>query len=240
MNTITHLEQQERWDKEHKTPNVLPQMDSAKPSSGVIKFLEWLKSQGKQPNELKGLEMCCGKGRNVIGLATQGVNMIGLDFSQNAIEEAKKRAVEAGVADKTEFFVQDVTKPFPIETDSIDFAFDCFGSTDIESAEGRKAALDNIIKVLKPDGYLMVYLLSSDDEFQKEMIAKSPGPDMGSFIHPVNGKYEKAFTEDEVKDFYSQLKLRVFERVAKKDTFFGKEYNANHIWAIFQKLPSTN
>jgi ubiquinone/menaquinone biosynthesis C-methylase UbiE len=235
MVTITHQEQQERWDKEHKTPNVLPQMDSSKASSGVIKFLEWLKSEGKQPYELSGLEMCCGKGRNVIGLAVEGVNMVGLDFSQSAIEEAKKRATDVGVADKTQFFVHDVTKPFPIEAGSLDFAFDCFGSTDIENAEGRKAALDNLVNVLKPGGYLMVYLLSSDDEFQKEMAQKSPGPDEGSFIHTVNGKYEKAFTEDEVKDFYKDLKLCVFERVAKTDMFFGKEYKANHIWAVFQK-----
>lgn len=235
MQTITHQEQQERWDKEHKTPNVLPQMDSSKTSSGVLKFLDWLKSEGKQPGELKGLEMCCGKGRNVIGLASEGVNMIGLDFSQSAIEEAKKRALDTGVADKTQFFVQDVTQPFPVEANSLDFAFDCFGSTDIESAKGRKAALYNLINALKPGGYLMVYLLSSDDEFQREMISKSPGPDEGSFIHPVNGKYEKAFTENEVREFYSGLRLCVLERVAKTDMFFGKEYKANHIWAVFQK-----
>jgi hypothetical protein len=78
----------------------------------------------------------------------------------------------------------------------LDFAIDCFGSTDIESLEGRKSALNNIIQVFKPRGYLMVYLLSTDDEFHKEMIEKHPGPDSGSFIHPVNGKYEKAFTDN--------------------------------------------
>ncbi len=235
MAAITHEEQFKKWDKEHKNPHVLPQMDKTKASSGVIKFLEWLKGQGKTPSALKGLEICCGKGRNVIGLAAEGVNMIGLDFSPNAIAEAKKRAKAAGVANKTQFFIQDVTKPFSVERGSLDFVYDCFGSTDIESAEGRKAALDNAIKALKPRGYLMVYLLSADDEFQKEMIAKSPGPDEGSFIHPKNGKYEKTFTENEVKDFYGQLKLQVFERIEKKDVFFGKEYDAHHIWAVFQK-----
>jgi ubiquinone/menaquinone biosynthesis C-methylase UbiE len=235
MANITHQEQQQRWDKEHQHPKVLPQMDSAKGSSGVVKFLDWLKAQGKKPQELSGMEMCCGKGRNVIWFAGQGAQMIGIDFSAAAISEAQKRAKEAGMEDKTRFIVQDATLPYPIEPSSLDFAFDCFGSTDIESAEGRKAALNNVVKVLKPSGYLMVYLLSSDDEFQKEMITKSPGPDQGSFIHTVNGKYEKAFTEDEVKDFYKDLKLCVLERVAKTDVFFGKEYKANHIWAVFQK-----
>lgn len=232
---ITHQEQQERWDKEHEAPHVLPQMDATNASSGVVKFLDWLKKEGKNPTELSGLEMCCGKGRNVIGLAAEGVTMTGLDFSPNAIAEAKKRAEAAGVADKTQFFVHDVTKPFPLEAASLDFVFDCFGSTDIESLDGRKAALHNLVEVLRPSGYLMVYLLSSDDEFQKQMAEESPGSDTGSFIHPVNGKYEKAFSEDEVKEFYGALSLRAFERVAKTDVFFDKEYNANHIWAVFQK-----
>lgn len=210
-------------------------MDLTKPSSGVVRFYEWLNSEDKDPKQLKGLEICCGKGRSVIWLAAQGVDMTGIDFSPNAIKEASQRAEEAGVSDRTHFMVQDATLPYPIQPNSLDFAYDCFGSTDIESAEGRQAALENIIKVLKAGGFLMVYLLSTDDEFQKEMIAKSPGPDAGSFIHPINGKYEKAFTEDEVKTFYSDLELRVFERVAKTDVFFGKEYRANHIWAVFQK-----
>ncbi len=232
---ITHQQQQERWNREHKSPKVLPQMDSNKASSGVVKFLEWLKSEGQNPQSLKGIEICCGKGRNVIWLAEQGVNMIGIDFSTAAINEAVKRSHKAGLDDQVEFTVHDVTSPFSVELESLDFAFDCFGSTDIESATGRQAALNNLIKVLKPGGYLMVYLLSSDDEFQKEMIEKSPGPDPGSFIHPINGKYEKAFTEDEVKDFYKYLKICAFERITKKDYFFGKEYSANHIWAVFQK-----
>jgi len=240
MTTISHAEQQARWDKEHQNPNVLPQMNLTKPSSGVVKFLEWLKAQGKDSSELKGLEMCCGKGRSVIWLASQGIDMTGIDFSPNAIAEAKKRAEEAGVANKATFLVQDATLPYPIAPESLDFAYDCFGSTDIESEEGRKAALNNLTRALKVGGFLMVYLLSTDDEFQKEMIAKSPGPDEGSFIHPVNGKYEKSFTEEEVKQFYSELELRAFERVAKTDTFFGKEYHANHIWAVFEKTDGSS
>jgi ubiquinone/menaquinone biosynthesis C-methylase UbiE len=111
MQTITHDDQQSRWDKEHQQPKVLPQMDSTKGSSGVVKFLEWLKATGKTPNELSGMEMCCGKGRNVIWMAEQGVQMTGIDFAPAAIEEAQKRAKEASVEDKTRFIVQDATLP---------------------------------------------------------------------------------------------------------------------------------
>ena len=233
---ITHDEQEDRWEKEHKNPKVLLQMDSKDVSSGVEKFFHWLiENSNKLPADLKGIEMCCGKGRSVIWLAEQGIETIGIDFSPSAINEANKRAKEAGVDAKTQFIVQDATLPYPIDKNSLDFVIDCFGSTDIESAAGRKAALDNLLYVLKPGGYLMLYLLSTDDTFHKEMIKTNPGPDVGSFIHPVNGKYEKAFTEEEVKEFYRQLDLMILERVPKKAIFFGKEYDCNHIWAVFQK-----
>lgn len=235
MQTITHEEQQKRWDEEHQKPTVLLQMDSNKPSGGVVKFIECMKERGEGLYDLQGLEICCGKGRNVIWLASQVTKATGIDFSSAAIQEAKKRAEAAGVANKTDFLTLDVTLSYPITAGSLDFAIDCFGSTDIESVEGRKAALDSMVKALKPGGYLMVYLLSTDDEFHKEMIEKNPGPDAGSFIHPVNGKYEKAFTEDEVQQFYGDLDLIVLERIPKKATFFDKEYDCNHIWAVFQK-----
>lgn len=72
MQTITHEEQRNRWEKEHQNPQVLLQMDSQDASSGVIKFAEWLKAQGYDLAKLSGLEMCCGKGRSVIWLARQG------------------------------------------------------------------------------------------------------------------------------------------------------------------------
>jgi len=235
MQSITHEEQQERWEKEHQTPTVLLQMDSRHASSGVKKFATWMQDQGASFSDLKGLEVCCGKGRNVIWCAQQGIAMTGLDFSQSAIAEAKKRAAEVDETDKATFYVHDVTLPFPVDDSSLDFAFDCFGSTDIESLDARKKARDNVVTALKQGGYFMVYLLSTDDEFHKQMIAAHPGPDEGSFIHPTTGKYEKAFTEDEVKQFYSDLTLVTLERIPKVATFADKQYNCNHIWAVFQK-----
>ena len=233
MKSITHDEQQKRWDQEHTKPTVLLQMDSRAASGGVEKFWQWLREQTK--GSLSGIEMCCGKGRNVIGLARQGARMIGADFSPAAVAEAKKRAKEAGVDDKAEFIVHDVTLPYPVAPQSLDFAIDCFGSTDIETKEQRQAASTNLASLLKPGGYLLAYLLSTDDAFHKEMIRQHPGPDPGSFIHPVNGKYEKAFTESEAKQLYGDLHLVTLKRIPKKAVFFNKEYDCNHIWAVFQK-----
>jgi SAM-dependent methyltransferase len=229
--SITHEEQQRIWDEEHKNPLLLEQMDSRNPSAGVVNFYDFLTAHGLE--EGSGLEMGCGKGRNVIWLAEKGLEMSGFDFSPAAIEEAKKRAAENGVA--AQFAVGDATKPWDFESDSFDFVIDCFASTDIESSEGREFAAKEIGRVLKPGGYLLAYLLSDKDEYHSEINAVSPGPDKNSFIHPKTGKFEKTFDEDEAKELYGEFKLVSQEEMRKMTEFFGKEYEAINLWCVFQK-----
>ena len=234
MNSVKHQEQQKIWDKEHTSPQVLLQMDSADPSSGVVKFWEWFEKTAGRKTPLKGLEMGCGKGRNVIYLAGQGVRMTGFDFSPKAIEVAKERAKDVGLSDKAEFLVGDATTKWNFETNLFDFAIDCFASTDIESQDGRQFAISEMIRVVKPGGYILAYVMSTDDEFHKEMIGNSPASEKNSFIHST-GKFEKTFDSEELFDLYKGLEVVRHERIPKTTTFSGKQYSCYHHWIVFKK-----
>ncbi len=229
MKDFKHEDQQRIWDAEHATPSVLLQMDSDEGSSGVKKFWEFLKAEDKT-EDVRGVEMGCGKGRNVVWLAAKKVEMHGFDFSPVAIEEARRRAVTATV-EGTHFIVQDATKTWNYESDSFDFAIDCFASTDIESPEGRDFAMSEFHRVLKPGGYLLAYLLSTDDEFHKEMIEKAPSEQSNAFHHP-NGKFEKTFDENEIRAIYKDFKIEKWERVEKVAQFNGKDYGCKHHWLV--------
>jgi len=87
--------------------------------------------------------MCCGKGRDVIWLAQQGICMTGFDFSSNAINEARKRSAACQRDMNTNFFVQDATEPWALSDNTFDFVFDCFATTDIESRHGRERAVSS-------------------------------------------------------------------------------------------------
>ena len=235
---LTHADQQERWDREHQKPTLRLQLDANIASSSVQKFYEWLQDHG-DIKELHGIEMCCGKGRNSIWLAKKGIVMVGTDFSPTAITEANNRAKQENVLSKARFFIHDATKTYDIPSECMDFAFDCFGSAGIESLAARKKAARNILRLLRPGGFMMIYLLSTDDEFSQELLKQYPGPDFGSYIHPSNHKYEKAFSEEEIKELYGELNLIFIERIPKRATFFDKEYSSNYIWAVFQKPVET-
>lgn len=162
--------------------------------------------------------------------------MSGFDFSPKAITEAEERAATAGVANKASFLVQDATKPWSYETDSFDFGIDCFATTDIESAEGRQFAINEMQRVIKPGGYLLAYLLSTEDEFHKQMIKVSPATERNAFLHPTTGKFEKTYDEQDIQETFKGFEVVVSERVAKTAEFFGKPYACLHHWVIFQKI----
>ena len=233
---ITHDEQRKKWDKEHAEPYALKQMDARKASSSILPFFDFLRAQ--HLSNLTGLEMGCGKGRNVIWCAEQPevLHMTGFDFSSVAIEEAKRRAEKADVSVKTRFIIMDATKRWEFTDDSFDFGMDCTASPDIEDSVGRLFAVSEMRRVLKPGGYFLVYVMSTDDEYHKEMMQRSPAEEKNAFYHPDTGKFEKVFDEAELDEMYADFKLLEARRIDKKSVFFRKEYASKMHWRVYQKL----
>lgn len=232
---ITHEEQKKKWNQEHATPFALKQMDAQKGSSALAPFVEFLEKEGK--TNLIGVEMGCGKGRNVIWLAQQPgfVKVHGFDFSEVAIEEANRRAAEVGISDKVEFDVMDATTPWSYDSGLFDFGIDCTASVDIESPEGRQVAIREMRRVLKPGGYFLVYVMSTDDEYHKMLIAESPAEESNAFIHPETGKFEKVFSEQELDEMYKDFSLVEVRRINKPADFFGKTYQCFLHWRVYRK-----
>jgi len=234
MKKISHEQQQKIWEEEHKNPEVLLQMDSCQPSSGVKKFWDWLQTQ-KISKPLSGLEMCCGKGRNVIWLAQQNIFMTGFDFSPSAIMEAQRRSAIYQTDINAHFFIQDATLTWALPANTFDFVLDCFATTDIESQQGREKAVSEMIRVLKPGGFILVYVMSEEDAYHKDMIAQFPAHESYSFLHPKTKKFEKVFTREELIGLYNAVELIVEERMSKNAVFNDKEYFCNHYWMVFKK-----
>ncbi len=230
---ITHSQQQKIWDEEHTNPYALLQMDSGKPSGGVVKFWDFIKDKGEN---FVGIEMGCGKGRNSIWLAEQNEvkKMTGFDFSPKAVEIALGRAKEKSLNEKVNFFVGDATVAWPYEDNSFDFAIDCFASTDIESREGREFAIGEIYRILKPKGYLLAYVLTPENEFHNEMITTNPAEEKNAFYHKT-GKFEKTFDIEERKELYKNFNL-ISEKIIEKTTqFFDKDYKCYDCCMILKK-----
>src|SRR3989344_6728874 len=116
-----------------------------------------VKSKFIQP--CKVLELGCGHGNDSIFLAKNGFKVTAIDISERAIEEAKKRAEEAGV--KVNFLVEDASQLSSIDG-MFQFIYDraCFHFV---LEDKRAGYVTNIKRLLEKGGYFIL-IASSDQE----------------------------------------------------------------------------
>ena len=71
--------------------------------------------------------------------------------------------------------------------------------------EGRTNLRDELYRTLKPGGFLfMKTFLKDKDLHTKRLIEERPGPEEGSYIHPVMGVAEYVYSEEELVEFLSE------------------------------------
>lgn len=108
------------------------------------------------------LDMGCGRGAVLIAAARRlprgravGVDLWSADQSGNRPEATRANAAAAGVADRVDVRTGTMTAlPFPDR--SFDVVTSAMAIHNISSAEGRRLALDEAIRVLRPGGRLLI------------------------------------------------------------------------------------
>jgi hypothetical protein len=105
----------------------------------------------------------------------------------------------------------------------------------VETEEGRKTCRDEMFRTLKPGGYALVNVVSSEDEWEKEMIKNNPGPEKNSVIWPENGKFQKNYDEAELREFYSNFEIIDVRTIQKPAFKLGREGIATNLWMLLRK-----
>jgi SAM-dependent methyltransferase len=233
--TERHLLQKSIWEQEHAHPSMFPFLDSALPSPGVVQFWDWMKPVGVS-SSLQGLDVCCGKGRNTMWLAAQGASMVGFDFSQTAIDIARQRKSHYSLPAQSDFLVHDAYGTWPFPDHTFDFVVDCFGSSDIESGQGRRHLMDEAYRVLKPGGYYHLQIDSPELGYFAQRIKQAPGDESGTLLFP-NGKVEAVLTEDELENWNYPLKLVEVRRLVESTLeICGQTEPYKYFWIVARSV----
>jgi SAM-dependent methyltransferase len=225
--------QQQIWLEEHTKQETLPSMADVEPSSAVEFFGTYLSDLGISSG--KGVDVGSGKGRNSVFLAKQGFEMYGLEYIDKAVDVAKQLAVRAGVASRAHFQLAEVDRKWEIQDEFFDIAVDSFSSIDIETKQGRETCRDEMFRTLKPGGYAFVSVVSANDEWESQMIAEHPGPEPNSCIWPQNGKFQKDYDEQELREFYKSFQVVELKAVSKQAFKLGRHGTATNLWMVLRK-----
>lgn len=226
--------QQAIWLKEHTDKDTLPTMANTEPASGVVLFTEWLKEQSIDYAG-NAVDIGCGKGRNAVHLAKAGFDVWALEYIEPAITAAKNLASKNNVADKIHFELSEIDNSWNIQDNFFDVAVDSFSSIDIETKKGRETCRDEMLRTLKPGGYALVNVCSAEDEWEKELIANHPGPEPNSTLWPQNGKFQKDYTEAELREFYKAFEIVELKVISKPAFKLGRDGTATNLWMVLRK-----
>lgn len=207
------------WDQEYTKPAHLKLSTAV--SADLEKFIRWHKRQKGIENIFtvthSSLDAGCGNGRNLIYLAENyGIRGIGVDISTAAIAQAKKASAEFAI----KYFVGSTGDPLPAEDESQALVMDMMTSHFLNEKE-RAGLRDELHRTLRPGGWLfMKTFLKDDDSHTARLLKEFPGPEEGSYIHPIMGVPEFVYSEEELVLFLREK--FIIRKVSRSHRHKGK------------------
>ncbi len=144
------------WDLAYRNGDHLQHWESPHPPQELAALV----AAGVVPAGATALDVGCGAGAEAIFLARLGFRSIGVDSSPAALEIARARAADAGVA--VDFRLADVTE-LPLAGGTVDFAMDrgCFHVVD---RDRRVDYARELHRVLRPAARFLLCGAAADDE----------------------------------------------------------------------------
>lgn len=141
------------------------------------------------PKGCRILDVGCGSGLYSMRLAEMGYEVIGIDISNEMLIKAKEKAEKRNL--KITFLNMDVYN-LKLETETFD---GIFSITAFEFMKDSQKSIDEMMRVLKKDGELIIGTINRDSEWGRLYT----NPD---FIKKSVFKYASLKTMNEMKSFY--------------------------------------
>ncbi|MPM87448.1 Ubiquinone biosynthesis O-methyltransferase [bioreactor metagenome] len=115
----------------------------------------------------KALDIGCGRGENALMLAVNGCNVTGIDLAENAISDAKVKAMERHV--KAKFIVEDVLQmDWLFEEGEFDIVVDS-GLFHVMTDEERPIFAQQVHRVLRKGGRYFMLCFSDKEPGEYEL-----------------------------------------------------------------------
>jgi len=206
------------WEKEYLDTKGIPTSHQDTPSHALPIFLDYLNKMGIH---LAGniLDLGCGKGRNSLELLRnfQG-EVYGIDISPSALQAFQSRAKDEGFASNIHVIEGNLANPLPYPNEFFDFA------------------LDIVYRVLKQKGILLLYLISRDDEYYRQILASSPRREEGIFLDPKEKFPGRLYSQKELSDLWGKkFSIRLMQELEFEGEIHGQKCIRHLLLSIFQK-----
>lgn len=177
------------WNKQHERYAQADWIN--KPSIFGEWALQFFPSQGRV------LDAGCGQGQDSRLFAEKGHDVVGIDFSEEALRYANEKTSDA-LKGKIHFEQADLSKPLTFPDASFDVVYSHLATHYFDSATTQKL-FDEFYRVLKTGGVLILLVNSvHDSEYGR-------GEKIESDYYIISNMRKRYFSADSIKQFASKF-----------------------------------
>lgn len=227
-------EQIKKWAAEYAKGGI-PSSVRETPSGSVVWAVNELKKLGFPLRE--ACDIGCGKGRNSLYLAAQGMHVTAMDFTPDAIEYLLTQAAEQGLAPKIRAITQDVTADWPVAEAGMDLIVDAFCFKHISPHAERMVYKSSLLRALRSRGHYMISFASIGDGYYGQYVTDSAA-DEALVVDPEIGVESVLYTREAVLNFFGpELVLTAELQNSKPSVMHGTEYKRSTYALLLQRNP---
>ena len=229
---------EDRWEKIYKSHR----LKSFTKDPTIISYKRFLDNYRSDFKKGVFLDLGCGVAYLSALLAKEGVDVLGVDISKEAIE--KSRALFRRNNLKGNFINADFLD-LPIKSSSVNFIYSCMG---LEYVKNTQKAIDEAFRVLKRDGRIIaiVPVISLTTLTYHQLRGDIPDlpiiKNLMEFIHIrlLKGKYmhygyEKSFTPRGIRNMFLKSGFKV-SKIDYFDMYYPIAFMPKAIRPHFQKI----
>ena len=227
------------WNDEYKDPGFFAL--STLVSSDLEKWARWMRKEFGRDVFRPGLtvlDLGCGNGRNLLYLCEQfKMNGIGFDISEEGIKQARLSLAKQNLGGQARvvFDVHSIKDHLPVADASVDFVLDMMTSHFLKEEE-RKEYLKEVLRVLKPDGFLFFKsFYATGDMHAKRLIKEHSAGEDNAYIHPKMKVYEYVWTDEALEEFWGRDFEMLAKNVSHRNFNKGKPNKRRSVTCYFQK-----
>lgn len=231
------------WTAEYQAGGI-PSSTRTTPSGAVTWALAKLRESGCRLTT--AVDAGCGKGRNSLYLAEQGLSVTALDFTPAAVAALTKAAAQQGLGDRIRAVVYDVTEPWPAGRNDVDFIVDTFCFKHITPHAMRLTYKKNMLNVLGLRGHYLISFASIGDGYYGRYRRRPTEPAVADpsdgveeiVIDPVNGVESVLYSRERVLAFFApELDLFAELKHSKPSIMHGHTYERETYALLFRRNP---
>ncbi|MGE3624253.1 MAG: class I SAM-dependent methyltransferase [Bdellovibrionales bacterium] len=223
------------WTAEYEMGGI-PSSARETPSGAVVWAYELLRQ--REFLLRTAVDVGCGKGRNSLFLARQGMTVTAMDFIPDAIDHLNQTTRAEGLESKIRAHRFDVTEPWPLEPAGADLVVDAFCFKHIIDSGEREAYKQSLIRTIRMRGHYLISFASIGDGYYGRYVVRENEDGVQLAVDPANGIPSLLFDRDHIIRFFGpELDLYAEIHHNKPSAMHGRLYKRSTYALLFQVNP---